>query len=281
MLDVSHRRPRRRPAALAATALATAVVAAGLVVVSAAPSQAVTIDTGAHYVLTSRHSGKAVDVFDFATNDGAPIVQWARNDGYQQQWQFVPVDNGYYQVRSRHSGKVLQIASAQDGAELTQQDASSDTRQHFGVVDTGDGHIRLVNRHSRKALDVWEWSTADGGRVSQYTDLDGWNQQWLLTRIGGPSVPYSNVPDGFAQGVTGGTGGQTVTVTNQADLNRYTSPPAPRTSSGSPAPSTSARRAPNCGSPPTRPSSASAPAATSSAAASSSAPASPTSSSAT
>jgi pectate lyase len=36
-----------------------------------------------------------------------------------------------------------------------------------------------------------------------------------------PSVPYSNVPDGFAQGTTGGAGGQTVTVTTQADLNRY------------------------------------------------------------
>jgi pectate lyase len=33
--------------------------------------------------------------------------------------------------------------------------------------------------------------------------------------------PYSTVPDGFAQGTTGGAGGQTVTVTTQADLNRY------------------------------------------------------------
>ncbi|SMD27546.1 pectate lyase family protein [Kibdelosporangium aridum] len=35
------------------------------------------------------------------------------------------------------------------------------------------------------------------------------------------AIPYSNVPDGFARGTTGGAGGQTVTVTNQADLNRY------------------------------------------------------------
>ncbi|MEV0326802.1 LamG-like jellyroll fold domain-containing protein [Micromonospora echinospora] len=34
-------------------------------------------------------------------------------------------------------------------------------------------------------------------------------------------VPYSNAPDGFAQGVTGGAGGQTVTVTNQEQLNQY------------------------------------------------------------
>ncbi|WP_434739492.1 cellulose binding domain-containing protein [Micromonospora sp. SH-82] len=39
----------------------------------------------------------------------------------------------------------------------------------------------------------------------------------------GPGVPYSSTPDGFAgaAGTTGGAGGTTVTVTNQADLERY------------------------------------------------------------
>ncbi|MBE1491714.1 pectinesterase family protein [Plantactinospora soyae] len=153
------------------------------------PAQAATVDPAAYYVLTSRHSGKAVDVYNLATTDGAPIVQWARNDGNQQQWQFVAVGSGYYQVRSRHSGKVLQIASAADGAELTQQASSSDTRQHFALADSPDGYVRLVNRLSGKALDVWEWSTTDGGRISQFADLGGTNQQWQLVQIGNTGGP--------------------------------------------------------------------------------------------
>ncbi|MGJ6970015.1 endo-1,4-beta-xylanase, partial [Streptosporangium sp. G11] len=47
------------------------------------------IDTNAWYVLVNRTSGKAVDVYNLATNDGARITQWARNNGNQQQWQFV------------------------------------------------------------------------------------------------------------------------------------------------------------------------------------------------
>jgi pectate lyase len=35
------------------------------------------------------------------------------------------------------------------------------------------------------------------------------------------AAPYADAPDGFAQGTTGGAGGRTVTVTSQADLNRY------------------------------------------------------------
>ncbi|MFC6020707.1 RICIN domain-containing protein [Plantactinospora solaniradicis] len=219
----------RRPPALAATMVAALAVPVALAV-STTPAQAANVDTGAYYVLTSRHSGKAIDVYNLATNDGAPIVQWARNDGNQQQWQFLDVGSGYYQLRSRHSGKALQIASAADGAELTQQAPSSDTRQHFRVVDSADGHVRLVNRLSGKALDIWEWSTTDGGRVSQFTDLDGVNQQWQMVKIGGssgPQVPYSSVPDGFAQGTTGGAGGQTVTVTTQAQLNQYVTASTP------------------------------------------------------
>ncbi|WDZ83545.1 cellulose binding domain-containing protein [Micromonospora cathayae] len=44
-----------------------------------------------------------------------------------------------------------------------------------------------------------------------------------------PSGPYSNTPDGFAgaAGTTGGQGGTTVTVTNQADLERYAAASTP------------------------------------------------------
>ncbi|WP_416900984.1 RICIN domain-containing protein [Micromonospora echinospora] len=226
-----HRPPAlHRWRRLVPLAVLAAVVPGAVAVTASTPAHAATIDTGAHYVLVSRHSGKVVDVANYSTSDGAPIHQWTRTDTHNQQWQFVPTDNGYYQLRSRQSGKVLQIANAQDGATLTQEAPSADTRQHFGVTDSADGHVRLVNRHSRKALDVWEWSTDNGGRISQFTDLDGWNQQWQLVKVGSggtPSVPYGNTPDGFATGVTGGAAGQTVTVTTQAQLNQYVTASAP------------------------------------------------------
>ncbi|MEW2377251.1 pectinesterase family protein [Micromonospora sp. NPDC047812] len=150
---------------------------------------AAVVDTGAYYVFVSRHSGKVIDVSNYSTSDGAAIHQWSRTDTLNQQWQFVAADNGYFQLRSRQSGKVLQIASAEDGAALTQESASTNTRQHFGVVDSADGYVRFVNRHSRKALDVWEWSTANGGRISQFTDLDGANQQWQMVKLGGGGAP--------------------------------------------------------------------------------------------
>jgi pectate lyase len=47
------------------------------------------------------------------------------------------------------------------------------------------------------------------------------NVDYLDVEAGGTGLPYGNVPDGFAQGTTGGAGGQTVTVSTQAELAQY------------------------------------------------------------
>ncbi|MEV0396587.1 RICIN domain-containing protein [Polymorphospora rubra] len=189
MPAATHTRGRARRGL--AVGLATVMMATGALVagqaVEAPPASAATVDTGAWYVITSRHSGKAIDVYNFATTDGAPIVQWSRNDGNQQQWQFVDAGNGYYKIRSRHSGKFLELPNANDGTQLVQNADNGTTRQHFRLADSDGGHVRLVNRHTSKALDIWEWSTADGGIISQYQDLGGWNQQWQLIRVGSGS----------------------------------------------------------------------------------------------
>ncbi|MDG4834421.1 family 43 glycosylhydrolase [Solwaraspora sp. WMMD1047] len=43
----------------------------------------------------------------------------------------------------------------------------------------------LINRNSGKALDVYNFSTADGGRITQWTRGTGANQQWQFVDSGG------------------------------------------------------------------------------------------------
>ncbi|MEU5784844.1 RICIN domain-containing protein, partial [Micromonospora lupini] len=103
--------PRRR-GLLSRLAVAAMVLVVGgaAAAVAAAPASAATVDTSAWYVLVNRNSGKAVDVYNMATNDGARITQWTRNNGNQQQWQFVDSGGGYYRIKSRLSGKVLDVS---------------------------------------------------------------------------------------------------------------------------------------------------------------------------
>ncbi|GAB3805210.1 non-reducing end alpha-L-arabinofuranosidase family hydrolase [Micromonospora zhanjiangensis] len=168
--------------------------------IGSAPAAAATVDPNAWYVLINRNSGKAMDLYNLATNDGARIAQWTRNNGNQQQWQFVDSGGGYYRVKSRLSGKVLDVngRSTANGVVIQQWTDNNGTNQQFRLADSDGGYVRLVNRNSNKAVDVEGASTADGANLIQYDDRNGTNQQWQLVRAddGGPTTPPTTPPPG-------------------------------------------------------------------------------------
>ncbi|MFY1594861.1 RICIN domain-containing protein [Micromonospora sp. WMMD737] len=189
-------------------AAAAAVIAAGtLVVVDVAPAAAATVDTSAWYVLVNRNSGKALDLYASATNDGARISQWTRNDGANQQWQFLDSGGGYYRLKSRHSGKVLDVHnwSTADGGAIVQWSDTNATNQQFRLADSDGGHVRLISRHSGKAVEVQGASTADGGNIVQYSDWNGANQQWQLVRVDSGNPPSGGTGCGRAPTLSSGT----------------------------------------------------------------------------
>ncbi|MFI7128032.1 family 43 glycosylhydrolase [Nonomuraea sp. NPDC050153] len=173
-------------------------------------ASAATVDTNAWYVLVNRNSGKALDVYNLSTADGGRITQWTRNNGNQQQWQFVDSGGGYYRIKSRHSGKVLDVYnfSTANGGAIVQWADGNGTNQQWRPADSSDGYVRLISRHSNKALEVQGASTADGANIVQYDDWGGNNQQWQLVRVDGggngpnPGGDYTNpvVWQDFADG---------------------------------------------------------------------------------
>ncbi|WP_030692082.1 non-reducing end alpha-L-arabinofuranosidase family hydrolase [Streptomyces globisporus] len=177
----------------------------GAALLSAPPAAAATVDTNAWYVLVNRNSGKALDVHNLATDDGARITQWTRNDQNQQQWQFVDSGGGYYRVKSRHSGKVLDVqnGSTANGGAIVQWADLNGTNQQWRPADSSDGYVRLVARHSGKALEVQGGSTADGANIVQYDDWGGANQQWQLVKVGGGTPGACALPSTYRWTSTG------------------------------------------------------------------------------
>jgi hypothetical protein len=190
-----------KPLAIIAT-VATLLVGLFVAVQSA---NAATVDTNAWYVLVNRNSGRALDVYNLATNDGARITQWTRNDQNQQQWQFVDSGGGYYRIKSRHSGKVLDVynVSTANGAAVVQWADHNGTNQQWRLADSSDGYVRFISRNSNKALEVQGASTADGANIVQYDDWGGTNQQWQLVKVGGDSTGACSLPSTYRWTSTG------------------------------------------------------------------------------
>src|SRR4051812_21792545 len=143
---------RRRWRSGMAAAAAMAIVS-GLLTIAPTPASAATVDTTAWYVLVNRNSGKALDVYNFSTDDGASLVQWTRTNGNNQQFQFVDSGDGYYRIKARHSGKMIDVSSwsTADAAPIHQWTDHGGANQQFRLTDSTNGYVRLINRNSNKA----------------------------------------------------------------------------------------------------------------------------------
>ncbi|MFC8208316.1 non-reducing end alpha-L-arabinofuranosidase family hydrolase [[Kitasatospora] papulosa] len=197
-----HPPSRVSPTRLLALLAPLLLVAAFL---GAQPAAAAPVDPGTSYVLVNRGSGKALDVYNMATDDGARITQWTRNDQTQQQWQFVDSGDGYYRIKSRHSGKVLDVHnwSTANGGSIVQWTDLLSTNQQWRLADSSDGYVRFISRHSGKALEVQGASTADNANIVQYDNWGGANQQWQLVKAGGDSSGSCDLPSAYRWTSTG------------------------------------------------------------------------------
>ncbi|WP_051392753.1 RICIN domain-containing protein [Glycomyces arizonensis] len=219
-------------------ALATLVVASlAAASLSVWHSQkAAAFETGTWYNIESRHSGLVMGIRAASTENGAELVQWDGNGSYDQQYRFLDSGDGYYRIQARHSNKVLDVKdfSTSAGATIHQWGDANSTNQQWRIEES-DGYLTFINRNSGLAMDVWEWSTERGGRISQYAPTGGANQQWELHEVGdgddgggsGDLPEGVDELDGFAEGTTGGQGGQTVTATDQDQLEAYLSADEP------------------------------------------------------
>ncbi len=172
-----------------------------------------TVDTTATYVLVAKHSNKVLDIAGFSSSDGAPVQQWARNDGGNQQWRLTGAGGGYFRIVNVNSGKALEVAgwSTANGATVQQWKDYGGANQQWQIADARSGTVKIINRNSGKALDVARWSTADGATVQQWPDNGGANQRWSLIAVGSTPAPTPT------------------TTTNPATADPATSSPSPST----------------------------------------------------
>ncbi|MFL6140541.1 MAG: endo-1,4-beta-xylanase [Labedaea sp.] len=153
-----------------------------LSVLNAATGGGSPVQVGVLYHLVAQHSSKFADINGGSAAPGAQLIQWSANGGLNQQFDFLDSGGGFFRIRARSSGLVLQVASSSSGADITQQPDGNAASQQWRVIDQGGGFVSLINRQSGLAMDVWSASTADGARISQFTVTGNANQRFQLQR---------------------------------------------------------------------------------------------------
>lgn len=142
------------------------------------------IVSGGIYTLTSKASGKVLDVKDVSTADGAKMQQWTNYWANNQKFKVEEMGGGYYKLTAVHSGKVLDVpsSSTSSGVQLQQWIDNGTDAQRWRIVDAGGGYCKLISKASGLVMDVSGSSSEDGAAVQQWTDNGTDAQKWSFTK---------------------------------------------------------------------------------------------------
>jgi len=148
--------------------------------------------SGISYTITSKHSGKVLDLDARNTDDGTNIQQWAKNGGSNQEWRIISDENGYCRIMSMaNEGMCIAVESisAEDGQNIELQSFTGADNQLWKLVKNGS-HYGIVSKCSgdTAGLDVYDWSTEDGGNINQWNYWEGDCQLWSIDPVR-PAVP--------------------------------------------------------------------------------------------
>jgi thermitase len=142
------------------------------------------------YQVANVNSDKCLDVKAVSLENYATIQQWgcfATNKN--QQWRIEPVAAGIYKLKAMHSGRVLSIGGLWensgklvDRAPIVQWDDIAGAEQKFYIQASGAGY-QIKSQLSGKCLDLFNWSTADGQALQQWTCTGTAAQQFKLKAL--------------------------------------------------------------------------------------------------
>jgi Ricin-type beta-trefoil lectin domain-like len=143
-----------------------------------------------------KHSGKALDVANGSTDNGAPIIQFHITGGPNQQFRVEPIGGSdkLFRIVNKRSGKALQVKEEEIGPDpLFQFERADQQGQLFFFREEGDFFFVLSVLGG--ALDVRSASSEDGAQVISFPvkNADRDNQLWRF--VPGPEDPCQPIID--------------------------------------------------------------------------------------
>lgn len=159
----------------------------------------VSIDGDGFAVITNIGSGKTLDVAGASSAQGTNVWQYASNDTLAQKWRVLRNDDGTLRIVSAlNDSAVIDAANgrADNGTNIQIWAKNGSAAQGFEFLplqpefdmdkqaSLPDGYYKIRSGiNSTYCLDVRDWSKSDGASIQVWSDTDGQNQVFKLTRL--------------------------------------------------------------------------------------------------
>ncbi len=168
-------------------------------------SESILISDGWYYI-KNVNSQKYVEVANANDSNGANVQQYQGNGHACQKWYVTNKGNNYITLKNGMSGgRMLDVAygTDADGTNIQIYDANNLDPQTFKVKEVSSGKYALLTKCSNetKAVDVYGWSTANGGNINQWTYNGGACQQFQFEAVGGSSSSSSDTTTSTSESI--------------------------------------------------------------------------------
>jgi glucose/arabinose dehydrogenase len=178
--------------------------------VSSSSAPTFSVKSGSCYRIVSRSSGKVLG--SEGSDNGSAIRQRTDASLASQQWKFAPTTDGYYQIVSQTTNKVIDVIaiSMDDRAPIILWDYLGGGNQQWKPVQSTDGYTQFIARHSGKAIDLLDGNQNEGAVVAQFPINTNVVQQWRVEErscVFSPTACYK---------IASRNGGRAISVPNGA-----------------------------------------------------------------
>ena len=134
---------------------------------SSLTSSARTVKDGVYRIAVGVDSNKVIEVAGSSTSDNAKVDIWNYGNVSAQKFNIEYVDEGYYKITARHTGKSLTVkdGNLQEGAEIVQSTYEGLDSQKWLIRDSGINGL-VISLMSNPALSITvEGSIANGSKM--------------------------------------------------------------------------------------------------------------------
>lgn len=172
---------------------------------SAAANTTVMIPDGTYTLVPQCAPALRLDVSGGSTASKANIQIYQANNSNAQKFSFTYVEDGYYEIGAKVSGKVLDVynGNTTSGTNVWQYDRNSSDAQRWALEDAGDGYYYIVPKvNTGLCLDVYNSGTKNGSNVQIWSKNQTAAQKWRILSQDGNPVNPSSAPNSLPTDLT-------------------------------------------------------------------------------
>jgi hypothetical protein len=143
------------------------------------------------YKIRARHSGKLMSVAGASKANEGNVEQSSDDGNYCQQWRFIEIERGVYEIVNRNSGLALDANLSNNN--VLQYEYLGTANQKWKVTGAGNGSFYIVNKANNRMLEVYYAEMTDRSNIQHWGFNGETCQQWDLVRNDSTTTQINNI----------------------------------------------------------------------------------------